>query len=381
MLLISPMEGVDPPNGDVTYTQQLLAHPPDNVEYTAYTDALLRGEMSELYRRGGRRGRLWFAEPRFWREAIINRARSRGWLFGENFRHFRIKPGIFDAVHVHVFSVALGRNAPPMVISNSISIDALYRDGFGRPAKLVAVMAGVDRVVARMTGVSHSAFRPHRAARLVCFSDHLAAWYVNSVGVDAANIAVVPPGVTVDSITPAFGRPFTIGFIGDWYAKGGDVVLAAHRRVRESVPDARLIVVGSSPPGASTPVVDGVSWLPRQSREDLLQVVIPRFSAFAYPSRFDGLPLTLLEVMAVGVPVVVSGYGALPEIVQHGRSGRVTQVDDPFGLAQALLSLAQGEEAKVLGAAGRQRVAEHYETTKNADLLGQVYAQVTQSDP
>src|SRR3954451_21667123 len=51
VLLISPVAGLDTPNGDVTYTQGLLAHPPPDVEYESYLEALESGRLRELARR------------------------------------------------------------------------------------------------------------------------------------------------------------------------------------------------------------------------------------------------------------------------------------------------------------------------------------------
>src|SRR4051794_6991425 len=112
VLLLSPLRGLDPPNGDVTYTEQLLAHPPDGVRYVPYDAALDAGELVERFRRRpGESMRTAFSRDgdwaRFAREAAINRVRQRGLLFREQFRHFELCEGAFDLVHVHVFSVAL----------------------------------------------------------------------------------------------------------------------------------------------------------------------------------------------------------------------------------------------------------------------------------
>src|SRR5947208_369456 len=71
---------------------------------------------------------------------------------------------------------------------------------------------------------------------------------------------------------------------------------------------------------ASDPAVEVWAKVPR---EKLLREIGPRFDVFVYPSNMDGLPYVLLEMMSLGVPAVVSNYGALPEIV--GESGAVCE--------------------------------------------------------
>src|SRR4051812_11376901 len=123
VLLISPVPGLDPPNGDVVYTQSLLEHPPPGVEYETYPDALRSGRLRELGRRqeyveasGLARFR---AVGRIGRERGVNALRARGALFREPFRYFSVKPGAYDLVHCHVFSAAFPKLDVPLVMSNA----------------------------------------------------------------------------------------------------------------------------------------------------------------------------------------------------------------------------------------------------------------------
>lgn len=175
--------------------------------------------------------------------------------------------------------------------------------------------------------------------------------------------------------------PFTIGFIGDWVGKGGDIVLAAHRRLRSEGATPRLLVVGSEPrlSEAETEELE-IEWLPRQPRSALLHDIVPRMSVLAYPSRCDGVPLTLLEVMSAGVPPIVSNYRALPEVVDHGASGVVIPVDDVDRLTVALRNLLEPEERETLGAAARARILDRYTRTQTAPALTRVYREALASD-
>lgn len=82
---------------------------------------------------------------------------------------------------------------------------------------------------------------------------------------------------------------------------------------------------------------------------------------FAFPSHQEGFPLTLLEAMAVGLPVVASEIDGPNEILKDGLNGRLTPNDDPDRLAEALGELvAEPEAAKRLAAAARELVLKDY---------------------
>jgi len=86
-----------------------------------------------------------------------------------------------------------------------------------------------------------------------------------------------------------------------------------------------------------------------------------RARVFALPSRWEGFGCVVVESMAAGLPVVVTGcdYGP-PEIVQHEVNGLVVPPQDPAALARALdRVLAERELAHRLAAAGRAR-ADHF---------------------
>jgi glycosyltransferase involved in cell wall biosynthesis len=380
VLLISPLPTRDPNNGDVTYTEQLLAHPPEGIEYVTYEDALREGSLVELFRRDAHESvpralmrhtdRLGFV-----REATVNKARRQGLIFREPFRHFDLHRSAFDLVHTHVYSVRLRPQGVPLVVSNSVPLHARYVDGLRQGRAKVRVLRRLDTWLAARTGVTHAAYEHRGAALVICFSNYLREWFV-SAGGDPDRYVVVPPGICSTKIQPRSvpGQAFTLGFIGDWDSKGGDTVLAAHRLLRQRGLDVRLVVVGSEAR------IDGmemaqlnVTWLPRLPRERLLREVVPALSVFAYPSRFDGLPLTLLEVMGAGVPVIVSDYGALPEIVNYGQAGIVVARNRAELVAEQVERLVDSSLRERFGQAARARVVSRYDIGHTAAALGHAY--------
>jgi glycosyltransferase involved in cell wall biosynthesis len=83
---------------------------------------------------------------------------------------------------------------------------------------------------------------------------------------------------------------------------------------------------------------------------------------FVLSTRSEGLPLSVLEAMAAGLPVIASNVGGIHELVADGVSGVLVPPDDPDALAEAIERLVEDPSlAQRLGRAGRRRVAENFD--------------------
>jgi len=104
--------------------------------------------------------------------------------------------------------------------------------------------------------------------------------------------------------------------------------------------------------------VDGVELLGRRGDvPDLLA----SFEVFAFPSRFEGLCLAVIEAQAAGVPVVATAVGGIKETVVEGETGLLVPPRDPEALASAIRRLLERpDEAARLAAEARRRVLERY---------------------
>jgi glycosyltransferase involved in cell wall biosynthesis len=94
------------------------------------------------------------------------------------------------------------------------------------------------------------------------------------------------------------------------------------------------------------------------SRDDV-PALLPGLDLFVLSSRFEGLPIAMLEAMAAGVPVVATDVGGIPEVLAGERGGVLVPAADPAALASAISSLL-GDDARraALGAAARQRAGD-----------------------
>jgi glycosyltransferase involved in cell wall biosynthesis len=92
-----------------------------------------------------------------------------------------------------------------------------------------------------------------------------------------------------------------------------------------------------------------------------VEPITAKLVVLVLPSIAEGLPGALFEAGALGVPVVATAVGGIPEVVVDGVTGILVPPQDPAALADAIASLLDDpERARAMGEAGRQRVEQHF---------------------
>lgn len=103
--------------------------------------------------------------------------------------------------------------------------------------------------------------------------------------------------------------------------------------------------------------------------------LLHRAAIFVLPSLTEGVPLTVLEAMACGLPVVATRVGGTPEAVVEGSTGLLVAPREREQLAAALLQIHTNPEmARQMGLAGRARVEEHFEVRTMVARYESLYA-------
>jgi glycosyltransferase involved in cell wall biosynthesis len=163
-------------------------------------------------------------------------------------------------------------------------------------------------------------------------------------------------------------------------AKDHATLLRAAAQVRQAIPSVRFVLVGQGPLEAETRRLAGQLGLDQTVlfagfRTDATRLMAG-FDAFALSSTYEGLPIALIEAMAVGCPAVVTRVGGTPEVVTDGVHGFLVPPRDPAALAAGLTRLL-GDRAlrDGLGEAAAAR-AQDFDIRTAVRRMEQVYARL-----
>jgi glycosyltransferase involved in cell wall biosynthesis len=197
-------------------------------------------------------------------------------------------------------------------------------------------------------------------------------------------VEVAPPAVPAAAARAALGLDgdgagsLVVGTVGNFTAKKDQATLV---RAVGRVPGARLVLVGSGPLEHDLRALVAHDGLAERvtfagSRGDVADL-LPAFDVFALSSRYEGLPIALLEAMAAGRPCVATRVGGIPEVVTDGVDGVLVPPEDPDALADALSALAADPDRRAaLGSAAVTRAGD-FRLDAAVERIAAVYDRVT----
>jgi glycosyltransferase involved in cell wall biosynthesis len=230
--------------------------------------------------------------------------------------------------------------------------------------------------------------------RLVAPSHEVAAAYAAAYRVPRSRFRIVPSAPIAGRPPPEFDRaairgrllagasgPLVLCVARLVAEKGIDDLIGAAELLRRMHPGVRVVVAGAGAEhGQLTTRIrdhgldDVVSLLgPRTDVDQLLAVA----DAFCLPSRYEGLPISLLEALQAGLPCVVTAVGSVPAVVRDGEHALIVPPRRPSLLASALdRVLSDARLAERLGRAGRALIEESYTLSAVAAHYADLYEEL-----
>lgn len=230
----------------------------------------------------------------------------------------------------------------------------------------------LDRAFTRVVAVSEDVRRQLVAERL-CRAD--------KVEVIRNGIEVPSPRIDPPASEPAGPHIGTVGRLVP--VKGFDLFLEVAAGLKRRVPSARFTILGDGP------IRDALTRRAKDLGLGASFAILPirpdptpyyrSLDLYLNTSWHEGLPLSILEAMACGVPVVAPRVGGLPEIIRDGTEGLLVDGRDPGRFVDACSRLIEDRRfAAAVAAEGRRRVASEFSSERMAELYACLYRRLAQ---
>ncbi|MEI7845634.1 MAG: glycosyltransferase [Chloroflexota bacterium] len=299
----------------------------------------------------------------------------------------RIDPILFMGM------LRLMRSDPPQVVHTH-----LFKSDFH--GRLAARVAGVPVVVSTLHNADGWAKRKPLGAmygqtagfvdKLIAVSDEVRDYHVTHTGIPVSKVTVIENGVNVNkfkqgkatAIRTEFGigsESILFGIIGRLKPQKDHVTfLKAAVEVIKQVPTARFLVIGEGP------LLDELKNLAQELgllpavifaglRNDIPDV-LAALDVLVFSSRWEGLPVTLLEGMAASKPIVATAVDGIRGVALPGVTALLVPPGDYHSLAQACINLAvDGDLRATFGRAGYERVSAKYSLGAMTDKIAYLY--------
>lgn len=287
-----------------------------------------------------------------------------------------------------------GRIKPHIIHSHRYkeNILAALVSFFSGPSKLVATQHGrtesdKDRFPKNFTGKLNHAFLRGNFSKVVAVSNDTAAYLQQECGLKKKGVTVISNGITLPSMTRPVkkngdSRPFTVGSAGRLFpVKRFDTFIEIARKVCHVRPEVRFLIAGGGPERQKLEALIRRYGLQKKIRLlghlDDIQAFYSKLDLYINTSAHEGAPMTILEAMATGLPVMVFDVAGLKEMIVDGCEGFIIPEGQNDLFASRIVELTKHpEQLNVLGTRARRKIAARYSETKMVKDYQAFYARI-----
>ncbi len=219
-----------------------------------------------------------------------------------------------------------------------------------------------------------------KAARVICLTKSDAA-EIMKLGCPLKKLRIVPNAVDTELFRPSTDEDEnSVVWVGRFVPEKGLNTLIKAARIITRTTKTKFVLVGYGPLKGelqtlvkSLGLAKAVEFVGPLARNQIADV-LARASVFVLPSLKEGMPVSLLEAMSSGKPVVTSMVGGMGEIISHGETGLLVPPRDSEALARAIGTiLGDADLRKRLGRNARELVLAKYNWKTVLRALDMVY--------
>ncbi len=230
---------------------------------------------------------------------------------------------------------------------------------------------------------------------VIAVSDEVARDVIRMKVAEPNKVRVIPLGLELDRLreaTSGRGRlraelslpdhTLLVGTVGRLVPiKGIDHFISAMARLALIVPQAQFVIVGDG--SERSRLEDQVAKAGLLGRVAFtgwrgnVETIYPDLDVVVLASLNEGTPVSLIEAMAAGCPVVATRVGGVPDVVEHEVTGLLVPPRDPEALADAVLRLLRNpDERRRMGTAARARVYPRFAAARLAADMEALYREL-----
>lgn len=217
---------------------------------------------------------------------------------------------------------------------------------------------------------------------LIVLSEEWRDWVLENV-CTPKKLIVMHNGVSLPPLACDPSSHQGVLFLGRLDAcKSPDVLLRASKASLRKHPEAKLIFGGDGHPEHYWEIADklGIAdrceflgWVVGEDKERLFS----RAGVYCLPSKNEGMPMSVLEAMAHGIPTVSTPVGGVPQVIEDSVDGFLFPVDDENRLSEIIDQLLESPELrKRIGSAGRAKIAARFDIEASVRQLVSLYERI-----
>ena len=286
-----------------------------------------------------------------------------------------IKKGKYDIVHVHLFPADIFSALASLFLPKDVVWIFSEHNVFNR-RRSFKIFKILD------------SFTYSRYLKVICVSKQVESALFGWVPSIKGKTKVIPNAVPVSgSLETRNCKIYDILFVGRLtQAKGIDVLLRAIKILKNKYSKKLKIAIvgeGSLRENLNNLAVEfgvngEVEFL--GIRKDIDDLMVSS-KIFVLPSRWEGLPMVVLEAMSRGMSIIATTVGGIPEVIESGKEGILISPENPKALAQAINDLLENEELqKKLRQAAYKKVREKYSIEAYSAIMLDFYSSLVNNE-